>query len=153
MAQSSALWLFLFCDLSAPAHLDHPETTVHSLNQMFPRESWLLFVSCSLRLSQSNVLQLWWKNKRQILSLRCCGKAHGGTVTLRVQMPGACSYDVSVQNTGGTSWTGPLAFKSPVSKPHHIRKVKSFHNESTHKVETEIGKEFFFVHFWKICST
>lgn len=58
-------------------------------------------------------------------------------------MPGACSYDVSVQNTGGTSWTGPLGFKSPVSKPHHIRKVKSFHNESTHKVETEIGKEFF----------
>lgn len=45
-------------DLSVPAHLDHTETTVHFLNQMFPRESWLLLISYSLRLSQSNVLQL-----------------------------------------------------------------------------------------------
>lgn len=67
-------------NLSAPAHLDHPETTVHFLNQMFLRESWLLLTSCSLRLSQSNVLQLWWRNKRKILSLKCCGEAHSGTL-------------------------------------------------------------------------
>lgn len=66
-------------DLSALAHLDHPETTVHFWNQMFPRESWLLFLSCSLRLSQSNVLRLWWRNKRKIPSLRCCGESHSGT--------------------------------------------------------------------------
>lgn len=64
-----------------------------------------------------------------------------GQKTLRVQTPGACSFDVSVQNTGGTtSWTGPLGFKSPVYKLHHIRKVKSFLNESAHKAETGIGK-------------
>lgn len=152
MAQSSAHnpLACLLHDLSAPAHLDHPETTFHFLDQLFPRESWLLFISCSLRLPQSNALQLWWRNKRKILYLRCCGQAHSGTenLTLRVQIPGACSYDVSIQNRGETSWTGPLGFKPPVYKPHHIRKIKSFHNVSAHEAEIGIGKEFL-IHFWK----
>lgn len=73
-ARPTTLWLF-----PSPAHLDHPEAAVFFLNQMFPRESWLLFFSCSLSSPKSNVLQFWSRNKRKILPLRCCGEAHSGT--------------------------------------------------------------------------
>lgn len=73
------------------------------------------------------------------------------TGTLKAQIPGACTYDVLVQNTGETAWTGTLELKPPTYKIHHLRNVKCFHNGSAHEAETGIG--IFWIHFLKICST